>query len=89
MSDVDFEIINRLSASLESAQEGQKEDRDYIWESAWKQFIDNPIFGDSFVADYEESTMQAHTFQENYQMQNLLSSITNNLGGELKNATLI
>ena len=74
MSDIDFEIINRLNVSLESTQEGQKEDRDYIWASAWKQFTDNPIFGDSFVADYEESTMKAHTYAHNLFLDVLMST---------------
>jgi len=43
-----YKMINLFGVK----QSRDLEVRDYLWESAWRQFKENPIFGDSFVTDY-------------------------------------
>ncbi|MGK0389592.1 MAG: hypothetical protein ACI94Y_002336 [Maribacter sp.] len=41
----DIALIYRINETINSSGEG-KEERNYAWESAWNQFVDNPILGD-------------------------------------------
>jgi O-antigen ligase len=51
---IDFAIIDRLINFNESRQLGDKEERDFEWQSAWNQFLDSPIIGDQFVTKYDQ-----------------------------------
>lgn len=51
----EIEIFNRITQTVESRETGGKEERDYEWESAWRQFKKNPILGDAFITDYDHS----------------------------------
>ena len=46
-----YKMINLFAVK----QSRDLEARDYLWASAWRQFKENPIFGDSFVTDYMNS----------------------------------
>jgi O-antigen ligase len=49
----DIELINRISETYENKlQDGEKEERDYLFESGIRQFTESPIFGDAFVTRY-------------------------------------
>lgn len=45
----DISILSRLAYSSEAKEYGVKEERDFLFESAWNQFLDSPIIGDSFL----------------------------------------
>lgn len=55
LKDGDIELINRMASTVESRQKNDKEERDYEWAAAWRQFKENPILGDAFVNDYDNS----------------------------------
>lgn len=42
-------LLNRLSSTADARQYDEKEERDYLFESAWNQFLSSPIVGDSFL----------------------------------------
>jgi O-antigen ligase len=42
-------LLNRLSSTADARQFDEKEERDYLFESAWNQFLSSPIIGDSFL----------------------------------------
>lgn len=48
----DIKLFNRISETFEARQEGEKEERDYLFESAVRQFTESPIVGDAFVTRY-------------------------------------
>lgn len=48
----DIELLNRLSVTAEYRENDQKEERDYLYQSAWNQFLDSPIIGDSYLTKY-------------------------------------
>jgi O-antigen ligase len=55
-NNLNLEIINRMTSFYTERQIGGKiEERDFEWASAWRQFVENPIFGDSFVNDFDKS----------------------------------
>jgi len=51
INESNFLILSRLMDFFGAKQSRGMEDRDYLWASAWRQFKENPIFGDSFVTD--------------------------------------
>lgn len=55
LDDLDVELFNRFNFFIESQQVGEKEIRQYEWESAFIQFLRSPLLGDSFVTDFDQS----------------------------------
>ena len=49
LSSNDFAMIARVESFIENRESGQDEVRDFIFNSAWNQFLDNPILGDSYL----------------------------------------
>jgi O-antigen ligase len=49
LSSNDFAMIARVESFIENREMGQDEVRDFIFNSAWNQFMDNPILGDSYL----------------------------------------
>lgn len=51
-----FESFNRIFIFIENRQSivNVKEARDYEWSAAWQQFLENPIFGDKIINDYDQ-----------------------------------
>ena len=45
-------VINRLFQTVEDQQDGGKEEREFLFESAIRQFTESPIIGDAFVTRY-------------------------------------
>jgi O-antigen ligase len=54
-SKTDFLLVGRVNSLYDQRAAGEKEDRDYQWESAWRQFKENPVLGDSYITDYDKS----------------------------------
>ena len=48
----DIELINRTFQIIEGGEINKNEERTYLFESATRQFIENPIIGDAFVTKY-------------------------------------
>lgn len=51
----EVQLLSRFSDMYEERGEDGKEERDYEWQSAWNQFLRNPVVGDAFVNDYDRS----------------------------------
>jgi O-antigen ligase len=49
LSSNDFSMIARVESFIENREMGRDEERDFIFNSAWNQFMDNPILGDSYL----------------------------------------
>ncbi len=49
----DLTLVNRVLDFKASRENKEKEERDYEWESAIRQFKENPIIGDQFVTKYD------------------------------------
>lgn len=55
INDGEFEIVNRFFLTYENLQSGGDDERFNEWSAAWKQIARNPILGDSFVNEYDNS----------------------------------
>lgn len=45
----DFAILGRMDSFVENRKTGQEEERNSLFQSAWSQFTDHPILGDSYL----------------------------------------
>ena len=48
----EIELVNRLFLTVENKQDGGKEEREFLFDSAIRQFAESPIIGDAFVTRY-------------------------------------
>lgn len=49
----DLTLVTRVLNFKEARENSEKEERDYEWESAIRQFKENPVIGDQFVTKYD------------------------------------
>lgn len=45
----DFRAVMRIIEFSEDTSSNKKEERDFIWDAAWNQFLESPIIGDQFI----------------------------------------
>jgi hypothetical protein len=64
---IDFTILNRMSNFNEQLASGKKEFRNFQWESAWQQFLENPIIGDRYLERY------ANFYPHNIYLESLMA----------------
>lgn len=74
LSKIDFYLFRRVGNFVSSGK-GEKEARDYEWESAINQFLSHPILGDKYLTDYD------HFYPHNIYLEVLMS--TGVIGGVL------
>jgi len=53
LSSINISVFQRLGKMFEQKSRGEKEIRDYEWESAIRQFLDHPVLGDKYINDFD------------------------------------
>jgi O-antigen ligase len=53
LNNMDFYLFYRIGEFFNRRAGGQKEIRDFEWESAINQFLSHPVLGDKYITDYD------------------------------------